>query len=284
MVDLHVHSSFSDGTFSPKELVEYALANDITAFALTDHDTTAGLSQAVLHARALSGKVCEQNPSGSALEVIPGIEFSTEYEGRDVHIVGLFIDYEGEVFQKHLSAFVESRNTRNEKMCALLRAHDIDITYEMLQKEFPDAVITRAHYAKFLLQKHYVKSMQEAFDRYIGDRASCFVPREKVTPAQAIRLTLETGGLPVLAHPVLYRMGKERMEKLVKELKAEGLMAIEAYYSSYTASDTIEMLALSKKYHLLPSGGSDFHGENKPGFPSGQATESCIFPKKSFLN
>ncbi|MBO5165499.1 MAG: PHP domain-containing protein [Lachnospiraceae bacterium] len=269
MIDLHVHSNCSDGSFTPKELVEYALNHDITAFALTDHDTVAGLDEAIACARELSGKVCEQNPEGKTVEVVPGIEFSTEYEGRDIHVVGLFIDYKSEVFRKHISDFVASRENRNEKMCALLREHGVDITYEQLKAAFPGAVITRAHYARFLLENGYVKSMNEAFDRYVGDHAPCFIPREKVTPLQAVDLILAAGGVPVLAHPVLYGMSSARLEKLVSVLTDAGLVALEAIYSSYTNADMQEMQTLARRYDLLISGGSDFHGSNKPGLSFG---------------
>lgn len=269
MIDLHVHSTSSDGTFTPSELVEYALLHNITAFALTDHDTVSGLDEAIVHAKELSGKCCEKNPEGALLEVVPGIEFSTEYEGRDIHIVGLFLDYHQKHFTDQLDAFVSSRTERNKKMCALFGAHGIDISYEALLAEFPDAVITRAHYAKYLLEHGYVTSMTEAFDRYLGDHASCFVPREKVTPEQAISLILSVGGVPVLAHPTLYRMGKERLELLVSRLKEAGLLALEGIYSSYSPAETREMQALAKKYDLLISGGSDFHGSNKPGLSFG---------------
>lgn len=269
MIDLHVHSTCSDGTFSPKELVEYALTHNISAFALTDHDTVDGLDEAISHARELSGKISEKNPEGKTLEVIPGIEFSTEYEGKDVHIVGLFIDYKSKTFQAHIDAFVNSRDTRNEKMCALLQEHGIDISYQELQTRFPGAVITRAHYGRYLLEKGYVKSISEAFDRYVGDYAPCYVPREKVTPDGAVSLIRAVGGIPVLAHPVLYRMSDARLEALVAKLKEAGLLAIEAIYSTYTPSETRKMHGLAKKYDLAVSGGSDFHGTNKPGLSFG---------------
>lgn len=269
MVDLHVHSSYSDGSFSPKELVEYALNHNISAFALTDHDTVSGLDEAISHAEMLSGKVCAANPAGNTVEVISGIEFSTEYEGRDIHIVGLFIDYKSERFQNYITSFVESREIRNEKMCRLLKERGIDITYDKLKEAFPDAVITRAHYARFLTDNGYTGSMKEAFERYVGDYAPCFVPREKVTPAQAVRLIREASGIPVLAHPTLYRMNSARLEQLVIELKAAGLLAIEAIYSTYTPAETREIHAIAVKYGLAVSGGSDFHGANKPGLQFG---------------
>lgn len=269
MVDLHVHSSYSDGSFSPKELVEYALNHNISAFALTDHDSVSGLDEAISHAEMLSGKVCAANPAGNTVEVISGIEFSTEYEGRDIHVVGLFIDYKSEHFQNYITSFVESREIRNKKMCRLLKERGIDITYDKLKEAFPDAVITRAHYARFLTDNGYTGSMKEAFERYVGDYAPCFVPREKVTPAQAVRLIREASGIPVLAHPTLYRMNSARLEQLVRELKAAGLLAIEGIYATYTPAETREIHAIAVKYGLAVSGGSDFHGTNKPGLQFG---------------
>ncbi|MBO5338032.1 MAG: Cof-type HAD-IIB family hydrolase [Lachnospiraceae bacterium] len=259
MIDLHVHSNRSDGTYSPKELVDYAIKKGLTAFALTDHDTVEGLEEALAYAKNLP----------NAPEVIPGIEFSTEYEGRDIHIVGLAIDYKTPEFAAHLQHFVDSRITRNQKMCALLQEAGIDITYEKLLEEFPDAVITRAHYARYLFNHGYIKSMPEAFERYVGDHCPYFVPREKVTPVQAVELILKAGGIPILAHPVLYRMSDSRLEKLVAELKEAGLIGIEAVYSTYNAGEEKQMRALASKYHLLISGGSDFHGSNKPDIDLG---------------
>lgn len=269
MVDLHVHSHFSDGSYSPRELVEYALTHNISAFALTDHDTAAGLPEALLCAKELSGRVCGANPEGKTVEVIPGIEFSTEYEGRDIHIVGLYIDYTNELFIRHLDEFVASREARNEKICALLSEHGVPATYSAIKARFPGAVITRAHYARFLLEEGYVKSMSEAFDRYVGDHAPCFIPREKISPAQAVSLIRAVGGIPVLAHPTLYHMSTERLKILTARLKESGLLAIEGIYSTYSVSETREMQTIAKEFGLLISGGSDFHGDNKPGLHFG---------------
>lgn len=222
MVDLHVHSTCSDGTFTPEELVDYAIQKGLTAFALTDHDTVNGLDRAIRYAEELRQAQAaspSDAPASQVPEVIPGIELSTEYQGKDIHMVGLFIDYRQPEFAHYLEDFIRSRENRNEKMCALLREHDIDITYEALLAEFPGAVITRAHFARYLLSHGYIQSMKEAFDRYVGDHCPCFVPREKVTPAQAVELILGAGGVPVLAHPILYHMSDDRLDTLVAELK-----------------------------------------------------------------
>lgn len=273
-VDLHTHTTKSDGTFTPTALVDYAIQKGLTAVAITDHDTTEGLDEALSYAASL------RKQGKPSIEVIPGIEFSTEYEGKDVHIVGLFISYDSPAFQAQLNAFVDSRINRNIRMCAKLQEADIDITYEKLQAENPDAVITRAHYAAYLQAHGYVKSRQEAFDRYLGDHTKYFIPREKVTPAQAVQLILEAGGIPILAHPPLYHMGNERLEKLVSFLKAAGLMGIEAVYSTYTNQDERDMRRLADKYDLLLSGGSDFHGDNKPGLDLAVGYGKLFVPEK----
>ena len=149
-------------------------------------------------------------------------------------------------------------------MCALLQEKGIDITYDKLLAEFPDCVITRAHYGKYLLNLGYVKSMVEAFDRYIGDHAPCFVPREKITPQQGISMILSAGGIPILAHPILYHLSDNRLDALVAMLKEAGLMGIEAIYTTYAPSEERQIRTLAKKYNLLISGGSDFHGSIKP--------------------
>lgn len=280
MIDLHVHSCRSDGTYTPKQLVDYAIEKGLKAFALTDHDTTEGLMEALEYADSLrtAQERGEYDASVTIPEVIPGIELSTEYQGKDIHIVGLYINYEEPRFQEYLKHFVESRNERNQKMCKLLQEHGVNVTYEALVEAFPHAVITRAHYAKYLLQTGYVKSMNEAFDRYVGDHAPCFVPREKVTPAQAVELILAADGIPILAHPILYHMSEERLEGLVAELKDIGLMGIEAIYCTYTQGEERKVRKLADKYRLLISGGSDFHGSNKPKLDLGVGYGSLCVP------
>ena len=276
MVDLHVHSTCSDGTFTPEELVDYAIQKRLTAFALTDHDTVNGLDRAIRYAEKLR--------QAQVPEVIPGIELSTEYQGKDIHMIGLFIDYRQPEFAHYLEDFIRSRENRNEKMCALLREHGIDITYEALLAEFPGAVITRAHFARYLLSHGYIQSMKEAFDRYVGDHCPCFVPREKVTPAQAVELILRAGGVPVLAHPILYHMSDDRLDTLVAELKKIGLVGIEAIYSTYTTAEERQIRGLASKYDLQISGGSDFHGANKPKIDLGTGWGKLYVPDEVLEN
>lgn len=267
-IDLHVHSNYSDGTCTPQELVAKALKVPLRAFALTDHDTTDGIDKALDAAR------------GTGLEIIPGIEFSTTYENKDIHMLGLGIDYKNAHFQESLEDFRQSRNVRNLQMIELLQHHGIDISYEKILKEYPDScdVWTRAHFARYLLDHGYVKSRNEAFDRYLGDHACCYVPRPKVSPFQVISVIHEAGGYAVLAHPLLYGMSKARLNTLVSKCKEAGADGLEAIYSRNRWNDEAEMKQLARKYNLKITGGSDFHGENKPDIELGTRTGNLKIP------
>lgn len=287
IVDLHVHSNKSDGSLTPSRLVELAVEKRLSAFALTDHDTTEGLPEAMEAAAKHNLRLEEGHapllPSGEPalpLEVIPGIEFSTEYNGKDIHILGLFIDYEAPFFKQQIQDFVNSRTVRNQKMCANLQGAGIDISYEKLQTAFPESVITRGHYARYLLSHNYVKSIPEAFERYIGNHAKYFVPREKVTPSQAVQLILKADGLPILAHPPLYHMSDEALDTLVGLLVKNGLTGIEAVYSTYHQAEERQMRSLAQKYGLSISGGSDFHGASKPGLEMATGYGKLRIPEK----
>lgn len=279
MIDLHVHSTRSDGTYTPTELVEYAIEKGLTAFALTDHDTTDGLDEAISYANALRAEGKADVP-----EVIPGIELSTNIEDTEVHVAGLFIDKENPEFQNYLKEFVASRNLRNVKMCAKLTEIGIPITAEELESAFPNCILTRAHFASWLREHGYVSSNKEAFDRYLGKRCPCYVPREKITPQKAIALILTAGGIPVLAHPILYRLSDARLEALVATLKEAGLVGIEAIYSTYEPSEERQIRRLAKKYDLLLSGGSDFHGTNKPRIDLGVGLGRLYVPDELLEN
>ena len=253
-VDLHTHSNCSDGSFSVKELMDYAHEKNLAAIALTDHDTVKGDEEAEKYVK-------ENYPD---MEFIPGIEFSTVNEGKDVHIVGLYVDYKDQKFLDKLDAFMNSRIERNKKMCEkLTKEAGIPISFDVLQSSFPNTVITRAHYATYMLEKGYVSSRQEVFDRYIVDNCPYYVPRENSLPEQAIECILQNGGVPILAHPVLYHLSDAKLDALVKRLVDAGLKGIEAIYTTYEAYEERQIKELAAKYDLLISGGSDFHGTNK---------------------
>ncbi|MBP5152815.1 MAG: Cof-type HAD-IIB family hydrolase [Lachnospiraceae bacterium] len=275
MIDLHVHSCCSDGTLTPEELVDLAMEKGLTAMALTDHDTMEGTKAIQEYADRLRAQGKKNVP-----EIIPGIELSTERDGKDVHVVGLYVNQDAPDFKKYIKNFVDSRDKRNEVMCERLRDNGVDITMEELLSRFPGAVITRAHYARLMMEKGYVRCLPDAFDKYIGDHAPCYVPREKVTPEQAVELILKADGIPVLAHPILYNLSDRKLESLVSDLKEKGLLGIEAVYSTYSPADERKIRALANKYRLLLSGGSDFHGKNKDRIDLGTGLGNLCVPEE----
>ena len=257
LIDLHVHSTASDGTFSPSELVRYALSKGLSAFALTDHDSVAGLDEAL------------EAANGTSLEVIKGIEFSTVWQSKDIHIVGLDIDPKHPDFKTHLEQFLSSRDTRNVRMIKKMQKDSIGISMEQMQERFGDTVLTRAHIARFLMEHGYVAQMSEAFDRYLSPGCPYYIEREKITPQMSVSLITSTGGIPVLAHPMLYHLSDAQLKELILALKPLGLMGIEAVYSTYSEEETAYVRNLAYETDLCLSGGSDFHGANKPGLDLG---------------
>ena len=257
MIDLHVHSNHSDGTLSPEDLVSLAIKSNVSTFALTDHDTVSGIIKA---------KAAAQNASetGTPVTVISGTEISAAYKKKDIHILGLFINEQDPVLQQALEEAVTARDLRNETMAERFRSLGISLTLDELRQANPDTVITRAHFAKYLIEHNHVKSSQEAFQRYLGYDAPCFVAREYMPPERAISLILDAGGIPVLAHPLLYKLPPAELEALLKRLTDAGLKGLEVYYSSNTGFDEQICYSLANRFRLLMTGGTDFHGDNKP--------------------
>ena len=270
-IDLHTHSTKSDGTFSPEELIRYAQAKGLSAIALTDHDTADGIEEALKTAQILREEA--QVPSGSSSPAvpdgIPGVELSTQYRGRDIHVVGLFIDWRNSGFNTRLREFADARIYRNQKMCRLLTEGGYPVNYEELLSFFPDTVVTRAHFAQYMLEKGFISSIDEAFRKLIGDDCPFFVPREKISPQDGVSFLLQYGAVPVLAHPLQYKMSDDQLCELLASLCGYGLSGIEVYYSGYKPADTAYLSRLAEKFGLLPSGGSDFHGSRKKGLDLG---------------
>ncbi len=264
-IDLHVHSCYSDGSLTPSELVSLACSSGLSAFALTDHDTTDGIDEAIRASESTS------------LEVVPGIEFSTRYMHRDIHVLGYYMDYHASSFRQTLQDFLDARDIRNRQMCERIREYTgFPISMDILTSSYPDAVITRAHMAAWLVAQNFAETRQIAFDKYLGEHAPCFVPKSEVTPADAIRLILDHGGIPVLAHPLLYALSKKQLHQLLKELKEAGLMGIEAVYVLNRQADETFVRSLAKTYGLLITGGSDFHGANKPNIELGTGIQASL--------
>ncbi len=251
-IDLHVHSTASDGTYAPSALVDLAIRKQLSAIAITDHDSIGGIKEA------------QEAALHTDLEVIPGVELSTESEGCEIHVVGLYIDPEHPALKKQLFDFRNCRDNRNVLMAERLAQEGFDITYEALTESFPDCVLTRAHIARYLLNTGQVKSLSEVFDKYIGDGCKCYVDRPKISPMEAVALIHQAGGLAFLAHPCLYKRKRQELLHLLDDMQNAGLDGIEAIYSCNQGSDEKDFCQLACQRGLLISGGSDFHGINKP--------------------
>lgn len=267
-IDLHVHSNFSDGTCSPEDLIELATKKNLAAFALTDHDTVAGVSVALDACKKLDAPV----------QVIPGTELSTDYHGHDIHMVGLFIDCSNRELNEKTDLFVKRRANRNTEMVKKLQDAGIPITLEAMQEDNPDTVITRAHFAKFLVSHKIVRTPSEAFDKYLGEDTPYYVPRVMMQSLDAIPLILSAGGIPILAHPMHYHLEESVLRNMIAEFKEAGLVGIEVKYSNHTPEEEAFVCSLAKEYDLLPSGGSDFHGTNKPAIDLGTGRGNLSIP------
>ena len=271
MIDLHVHSNISDGTLSPSQVVDLAVNAGLKVIALTDHDTIHGIPEALAQAK-------RYQQEGVNFTLIPGVELSVGYKKKDVHILGLFIDYHNEAFLSLLHNMVNEREERNRKMVANFQKADIAITTEELKEESLDAVITRAHFAKLLVRKGYVSSTKEAFEKYLDEEGPYYVNRRYITPEQAVEAILQANGVPILAHPMLYELPEEELEQLVSRLKGHGLQGIETIYSTYSPLEEQKVRDLAVKYQLKITGGSDFHGEVKPDISIGVGRGNLVIP------
>lgn len=244
-VDLHIHSSASDGRLSPEEIVGESARRGLSVIALTDHDTISGLASALAKAEAFP-----------ELKLIPGVELSTDASQGEVHILGYFIDYTDGELVARLERMRNSRLERAQAMIAKLRGLGVNIEWSRVQEIAGGGSVGRPHLAQAMLEKGYIASLKEAFTSYIGRGGSAYVERRKLTPAVAVELILRVKGLPVLAHPLTV----SDPEALVIELKAAGLVGIEAYYPDYSADEVKELKGLAEKYNLAVTGGSDYHG------------------------
>ncbi|MBQ3031108.1 MAG: PHP domain-containing protein [Anaerotignum sp.] len=269
IIDLHAHSTASDGTYSPAEVAELAKKLGLSAIALTDHDTIDGLD--------------EFQKTGNALgiETIPGIEFAALWEKHhrpEIHLVGLGFDPAHPALLSRMQEIRQSRDLRNSKMCEKLSSIGLHITIEEVAANAGGEIITRAHFANVLLQKGYIAKKEDAFSRYISPGLPGYVEREFLTPALCIQTIKEAGGAAILAHPTLYGLGMEQLEELCEELIPYGLDGIECQYSTYSPAETKAITALAEKMDLLPSGGSDFHGKNKPNIHLGSGKSNLAIP------
>jgi predicted metal-dependent phosphoesterase TrpH len=251
-IDLHLHTTASDGRLSPTELVRLAAGQGLKQISVSDHDTTEGLAEVY--------QAAQEFPD---LRIIPGIELSTDVPGDEVHMLGYFIQYEDEEFQKVLRGFRSGRLERGEAMVDKLDELGLHVSWERVKEIAGDGSVGRPHIALALVEKGYFKEPKEAFAEYLGRNGLAYAEREKMTPAEGVKLLASVGGVSVLAHPSYLN----DMEATIVELKAAGLLGMEVFYAQYSADVIQELAVLAVKYDLIPCGGSDYHGLGNTGEP-----------------
>jgi predicted metal-dependent phosphoesterase TrpH len=251
LIDLHIHSTASDGSLSPEEVVVYAKHKGAAAISLTDHDTIEGL-EAALSAGEVKG-----------LEVIPGLEISAQHPGGSMHILGYYIDPSDPHLNQELRRLQKARRERNPKIISKLQSLGFPIEYNQVQA-IAKGQIGRPHIAQVLLKIGVVSSLEEAFQKYLGKSAPAYVEKFRFSPSESISMIIQAGGIPVLAHPFTLNYPSLRdLKILIEKLRDDGLKGIEVLYSEHSTDQTRDYLSLVKELDLIYTGGSDFHGSLK---------------------
>ncbi len=271
-VDLHLHTTHSDGSCTPSEVIGLAHQAGVTALAITDHDIMTGVAEAITAG------------NGYGIEVIPGVEISSVIGQSELHILGYFLDWQDPALNERFTSLRASRHRRNPQIIERLQALGIDISYEEVRALAGSDSVGRPHIARALMDKRVVSSAKNAFDRFLADGRPAYVPRELPSPAEAIQWIKTAGGLAVLAHPTWVKLAGRSLIELVRDLKSAGLDGIEVYYSTHAARQTREYLSLAQQLGLLVTGGSDFHGLTKPDIDVGIGKGSLHIPAALLTN
>lgn len=270
-VDLHMHSTYSDGTFTPEELIALAEKTGLSAVALTDHDTLDGTEQFCAAARK------------KEIEALVGVELSLEYEGTEIHLLGYFVqmpDLQGESGEELLRILRfnrEEKGKRHERMAELFQQQGIPVELVRIRED-AGCVVNRVHFARELIRLGYVQDVAEAFFRYLGEGKCCFVPRTYLPAAQGIRAVLKAGGVPVLAHPWLCFSSEDKVREMILTLKKDGLAGVECEYADFSLEQKAWLCHEAEKQGLLVSGGTDFHGSNKRNLKLGTGHGDLAVP------
>lgn len=252
-IDLHSHTTHSDGSATPTELISHAAAKRARAIAVTDHDTVSGLSEA----RAAANHF--------GIEFVPGVEISAEYSPGTMHILGYFIDEKSAELVEKLDELKRAREERNPRIARALQELGLDITYDEVARLAGNLVVGRPHFARVMLNKGYVSSIQDAFDRFLKKGAPGYVEKARLSPADSIALVHNAGGAAVLAHPYQLKLPTEsEVEQMIGELAELGLDGVEAVYSRHSVSQRARYSEIAASHGLVVTGGSDYHGSYKP--------------------
>ncbi|HXC67790.1 MAG TPA: PHP domain-containing protein [Nitrospiraceae bacterium] len=267
-IDLHLHTTHSDGSFSPAEVLRRAHMAGVTALAITDHDIVSGIPEAITAGAELG------------IEIIPGVEISSRVGNSELHILGYCLRWQDPELNRRMADLRESRHNRNPQIIERLRALGLDVTYEEVRALAGTDSVGRPHIARLLMDKQYVTSAKDAFDRYLSEGCPAYVARELPTPADAVSWIRAAGGVAVLAHPTWAKVSGEGLNTLLTTLKGHGLGGIEVHYSTHTKRQTMEYLDLAKRLDLLVTGGSDFHGITKPDIEVGIGRGDLKVPRQ----
>ena len=249
--DLHSHTTASDGDLTPTQLVAHAKELGLAALGVTDHDTLAGIPEALEAAEKLG------------IELAPGVEVSADFSPGTMHIVGYYVDLDNAPLQEALKNLQGGRDVRNAYILEKLNSLGLEITIEEVMEIAGEESVGRPHIAQVLLNKGYCETRQEVFDKYLAKGAAAYFDRIRYSPKKSIELITEAGGVAVLAHPVQLKLDDEKLDEMVGELVEYGLRGIEVLYWSHTAAQTSYYKMLTEKYSLIQTGGSDFHGPNR---------------------
>lgn len=264
--DLHTHSYYSDGTFAPEQLLQEAQQAGLSAIALTDHNTVAGLPEFLAAGERYD------------VEAIPGIEITSEFEGEELHILALFLKEESFAPMEKIMTEVRIRKARSEKaLVDALRQKGMDLSYEAIKAATPDGNINRAHIASEMVKKGYVSSYQEAFSTWLSPEWGLYQPAKRLDAFDVIRLIKSLGATAVLAHPFL-SLKEKPLRRFLRQAVGCGLDGMETMYSKYDAATTMLAARIAEEFGLLPSGGSDFHGGNKPDVRMGTGWGNLQIP------
>ncbi len=264
--DLHTHTVNSDGTYTVEELVKKAAEKGLKILAITDHDTVDGLRD--------EEKIKEYEKK-YGIEIIKGIEMSCNLDGKDVHILGYFLNLEDKNFLKELDRIAEIRNERNEKIIKKLADLNLPVTMEELKEIVQGNVISKAHFAEIMLKKGYVSCKTDAFKNYLGKTGAAFVEKRDYKPADAVDILVKNGAFVSLAHPKLITENLQEVERIITDLIKHGLRGLEVNYYSFSQKDKEIYRKLAEKYNLIITGGSDFHGGNRVEVSLGETGLSC---------
>lgn len=271
MIDLHTHSTASDGSLTPTELARTGKAAGLEVMALTDHDCAKGLDEFLAETTRLG------------MRGVPGIELSAEVPSGQLHLVGLGFNHHDPALQAAFEKMLGGRDARNQLMLEAFHENGIDLTLEEVAQYAGDELISRVHFAQALIKRGLAIDLADAFERYLGKGALCYRDRFRYTPAQCIQMIHAAGGVVIMAHPLSLERDIALLEPRIAELRDQGLDGMECFYSTYDTETTVALLRIAKRLNLVPSVGSDFHGTPKPTIFLGKLPVSADF-KRNLCN